>query len=291
MKKLLLYTILTFFTIGNYHLIFAEGDLKKAISLFDKEKYEDAQEILEEILNTVEDNAEVYFYLGKTLMMLNEFEDASENFKEAVNLENNNSDYHFWLGRAYGADARESNFISQAFLAPKIKSQFEIAVELDSSNIQARVALSQYYLQAPGVMGGDVEKAMEHGKILLKLDEPNGRIILANVFLEKEQFELAEDQYKLLLNKFGNEKKYSGIYNEYGYMLLNRDKVDEAIEAFKKQVELAPELANSYDSLGDGYRKAGKFDLAITQYKKALEIDPEFEASENNIEEIEDELE
>jgi tetratricopeptide (TPR) repeat protein len=288
MKKLLLYTILTFFTIGNYYFLFAEDDLTKAKSLFDEKKYEDAQEVLEEILDTVENNAEIYFYLGKTLMMLNEYEDASENFEEAVNLENNNSEYHFELGRAYGADARESNFISQALLAPKIKSQFEIAVELDCSNIQARVALSQYYLHAPGIMGGDVDKTIEHGKILLKLDEPNGRIILANAYIEKEQFDLAEEQYKLLLNKFGDDKKHSGIYNAYGYMLLNRGKVDDAIEAFKKQVELAPEIANSYDSLGDGYKAAGKYKLAKESYEKALSIDPEFEASVENLEEIEE---
>ena len=51
-----------------------------------------------------------------------------------------------------------------------------------------------------------------------------------------------------------------------------------------------PDRPNSYDSLGDGYRKAGKLQLALEQYKKAVEIDPEFEASINNIEELEEEL-
>ena len=170
------------------------------------------------------------------------------------------------------------------------KNQFKIAVELDSNNIGARVGLAQYYLQAPGIMGGDVDKAMEHGKVLLKLDEANGRIILAGGFIDMELPDSAEIQYKLLLDKFGDEKKYAGIYNSYGYMLLNQNKYDEAIKAFKKQVELSPERANSYDSLGDGYRKVGKLQLAIEQYKKALDIDPEYEASKNNLEEIEDEL-
>ena len=137
-------------------------------------------------------------------------------------------------------------------------------------------------------MGGDVDKAIEHGKVLLKLDEPNGRMILANAYIEKEEVDLVEEQYKLLLDKYGDEKKYSSFYNAYGYLLLNQNKLNEAIEAFKRQVELSPERANSYDSLGDGYRKAGKLELAVAQYKKALEIDPEFESSKNNIEEIEE---
>lgn len=52
-----------------------------------------------------------------------------------------------------------------------------------------------------------------------------------------------------------------------------------------------PDQANSYDSLGDGFRKVGKLKLAIEQYKKALEIDPEFEASKNNLEEVLEEIE
>ena len=61
------------------------------------------------------------------------------------------------------------------------------------------------------------------------------------------------------------------------------------IEKFEKQVELAPERANSYDSLGDGYRAAGRKEEAITAYKKAVEIDPEFSPSKKNLEELQDE--
>ena len=65
---------------------------------------------------------------------------------------------------------------------------------------------------------------------------------------------------------------------------------DLAIEKFKRQVELAPDNANSYDSLGDGFRAAGMLLEALASYKKAVEINPEFEASINNIEEVEEEL-
>jgi len=290
MKKTFLYLLITLFIISSTSQLFAQDDLEKAKQLAKDKKFEDAKNLLEDIIDKNDKNTEAHFILGRVYMALKEFEDASDSFEEAVELEKDNSEYHFHLGRAYGADAQESNIISQAILAPKIKTQFEIAVSLDGNNIGARVGMAQFYLRAPGFMGGDVDKAMEQGKALLELDEPQGRMILAQVYQEKDQPDLADEQYKLLLDKYGNDKKYAGIYNNYGYRLLNQKKYDEAIEIFKKQVELVPDRANSYDSLGDGYKKAGKLKLAIEQYKKALEINPEFEASKENLEELEDQL-
>ncbi len=290
MKKAFQYLFIVLLMVGSTSQLFAQDNLEKAKLLANNKKFEEAKYLLEEIIDENDKNAEVHFVLGKVFMVLREFEDASDSFEEAVELEKDNSEYHFRLGSAYAADARESNIISQAMLAPKIKTQFEIAVALDGNNIGARIGVAQFYLQAPGFMGGDVDKALEQGEALLTLDEPQGRMILAQAYQAKEQMDLAEEQYRLLLDKFGNDKKYAGIYNAYGYRLLSQNKYDEAIEAFEKQVELLPERANSYDSLGDGYRKAGKLKLAMEQYKKALEIDPEFESSKDNLEELEDEL-
>lgn len=271
-------------------LLFAQNNLEKAKQLAEEKKFEEAKSILENIIDENEKNAEAYFILGRVFMAQKEFEDASDTFEEAVDLDENNSEYHLWLGRAYGADAMQSSFITKAVLAPKIKTQFKLAVELDSNNVQARVALAQFYLQAPGIVGGDVDKAIEHGKILVLVDEPNGRILLAQAYQAKGNDSLAMAEFKILLDKYGNDKKFAGIYNAYGYILLKNGKYNQAIEAFKKQVELAPERANSYDSLGDGYRKIGKLELAAEQYKKATKIDPEFEPSKNKLEDILEEL-
>ena len=274
------------FLIASFLNILAQNTLEQVKLLAKDKKFEEAKNILDEIIDKNDKNAEAFFLLGKMNMALREFEDASDAFEEAVELNNGSSEYHFWLGRAYGADAMESSFITKAILAPKIKKQFEIAVALDGNNIGARVALAQYYLQAPGIMGGDVDKALEQGKELLKLDEINGRTILAQVYQRKEQTSLADEQYQLLLEKYGNDKKYAGIYNAYGYWLLSQEKVNEAIAAFKKQVELVPERANAYDSLGDAYKKAGKIKLATEQYKKALKIDPNFKTSKIKLEKL-----
>ncbi len=62
--------------------------------------------------------------------------------------------------------------------------------------------------------------------------------------------------------------------NTLGYQVMGADKVKDAIELFKLNVEMFPAAANPYDSLGEAYLKDGQKDLALTNYKKALELDP-----------------
>ena len=62
--------------------------------------------------------------------------------------------------------------------------------------------------------------------------------------------------------------------NRLGYQLLQAKKVSDAIEIFKLNVEMFPQSANAYDSLGEAYMTSGNKELAIANYKKSLELDP-----------------
>ncbi len=62
--------------------------------------------------------------------------------------------------------------------------------------------------------------------------------------------------------------------NNLGYRLLQTNKLVEAIEIFKLNVEMYPQSANAYDSLGEAYMVRGDKDLAISSYRKSLELNP-----------------
>ncbi|HJY63461.1 MAG TPA: serine hydrolase [Ignavibacteria bacterium] len=63
--------------------------------------------------------------------------------------------------------------------------------------------------------------------------------------------------------------------NNLGYYLLGQDKVNEAIEVFKLNVEAFPESFNVYDSLGEAYLAAGDKENAKINYKKSVELNPQ----------------
>ncbi len=76
--------------------------------------------------------------------------------------------------------------------------------------------------------------------------------------------------------------KYQSIeaeINTFGYRLIQLKKMDEALEMFKLNVELYPESANVYDSLGDASEQQGNKAEAIKNYEKALQIDPTYPSS------------
>jgi peptidylprolyl isomerase len=68
--------------------------------------------------------------------------------------------------------------------------------------------------------------------------------------------------------------KGESVINGFGYQLLRRKQVNEAIEVLKLNVEAYPKSANVYDSLGEAYVMAGNKEKAIENYTKALSLDP-----------------
>lgn len=65
--------------------------------------------------------------------------------------------------------------------------------------------------------------------------------------------------------------------NRIGYGLLQNDKIKEAIEVFKINVEEFPDSWNVYDSLGEAYMVDRQKDKAVKYYKKSIEMNPENE--------------
>ncbi len=61
---------------------------------------------------------------------------------------------------------------------------------------------------------------------------------------------------------------------------MNSGKIDEAIEIFKLNIEAYPEAFNVYDSMGEALMEKGETEQAIENYKKSLEINP---GNENGI--------
>ena len=107
---------------------------------------------------------------------------------------------------------------------------------------------------------------------------------------DQPQKPIAEELFKTLSEKniasaiqhyHDLKKKYPDNYNfreselnRLGYQLLGLEKVDEAIKIFKLNVEVYPDAANTYDSLGEAYMRHGDTELAIVNYKKTLELNP-----------------
>lgn len=97
--------------------------------------------------------------------------------KAAVQLQPNKPDGHFWLGANYGGEAAHST-LSNLSSFQDIKGEMEAVLKLDESyqGYSAYVGLGRLYLQAPKVLGGNVNKAIEYLEKGIKLN-PNNTIM------------------------------------------------------------------------------------------------------------------
>jgi tetratricopeptide (TPR) repeat protein len=109
------------------------------------------------------------------------YEPAASAFEQAVRADDRAAAYHYFLGRAYGAQAQRASMMSRASLARKTKAEFERAVQLDPEFLDAREGLMQYYLQAPGFMGGSPQKAREQAHEVRKRAPYRGALLYATL--------------------------------------------------------------------------------------------------------------
>lgn len=66
-----------------------------------------------------------------------------------------------------------------------------------------------------------------------------------------------------------------GELNWLGYYLLGKERIDDAINIFKLNIDEYPKAFNTYDSMGEAYMVKGNSEKAIEYYKKSIELNPQ----------------
>jgi predicted alpha/beta superfamily hydrolase len=84
-----------------------------------------------------------------------------------------------------------------------------------------------------------------------------------------------EQHYRELSERFGFPVSAEQTINQMGYNLLGQKKIEDALAAFKRNVELYSGSANVYDSLADGFEAAGNADVARHNVQKAVTVGTE----------------
>ena len=74
--------------------------------------------------------------------------------------------------------------------------------------------------------------------------------------------------------------------NGLGYALLRSGRAEDAVRIFQLNVEVYPDRANGYDSLGDGHKAAGQAQAALRSYLAAFELDPEMRGLQERIDSL-----
>lgn len=167
----------------------------------------EARRMLNQEVQQDSNNAQAYHLLCRLDYQLELWDSALKMAEKSVSLSPQNSAYHEWLGRAAGRKAENSNPFTAFNLARRVHAEFERAVALDGSNLSARADLAEYYLEAPGFLGGDKSKARQQADAVAAKDRGLADYIRARVD-EKQGNNQTEQEYRKAISDSGNDSRY-----------------------------------------------------------------------------------
>lgn len=150
-------------------------------------------------LNANPSGAEEHNLLCRVHYAEERWEAAVTECERAVTLSPQNSMHQLWLGRAYGEKAEHSSWFTALGLAKKAHTAFEKAVDLDPNNVEARSDLSEYYIEAPGFLGGGTDKAGAQANAVQKLEPATAYFIRALIAEHDKENAEAEQHYNKAL--------------------------------------------------------------------------------------------
>jgi len=179
-KSLPLICVLSFFS-AHATTTISPSVLQQAEQLFTQEKLPQAKKLFTELLNKNKSSVEILSYLARISAKQNNFDDAEMYIKKALKLAPKNAFVQNLSGKIYGSIAQNASIFSALGYAKKCLKGFRTAVEITPANIEYQQALLSFYLGAPSIAGGDEELAMQHAKIINKLDRKQGYIAMGEV--------------------------------------------------------------------------------------------------------------
>ncbi len=303
----------------------AAQSIERAKQLFDAAKYAEARTELLALQKADGGNAAAAYYLGRIATFDNDGEEAIRQLERAVELEDGNALYHAWLGNAVRDDLQRASKIKQAFMARRMRKEWERAVELDPNQVDARFGLVQFYAMAPGAMGGSMERAREQAGEIAKRNAMRGamargliaaaeKTAAAEVAAYQEAIAAAPDStagYFALGNVYARDGKATeafatldqyvkrhpddrwGLYQAGRFAGVTGQQLDRGEGALKEFLATppvdahAPMIAGAHYWLGQIAEKRGAKDAAREHYRTALKINPKGQASQRALDALE----
>ena len=295
--------------------LFAQDEaLNHGKALLEKEDYAGAEVFFKEFVTKDQTNDQAYYYLARSAYFSENYDDAEKNLKKAIELNNDNADYFLLLGNVYLQRLQNSSFFEKGILSGKVLDNYKKAVKTDPENIEARLSLASYYINAPSIGGGSASKAREQIEIIRKDHPEQALMLMAQVYIQEENYDLAIEEFHKYLHGHPDDTHalyqlgmlYQGMKNyEDATLTFERalekdpgdhaslyqvgrtaifwgDNIDRGIEALTTYINSDPGPGNpSLDAahwrLGMLYEMRGNLETARHEYALALEMVPDEE--------------
>mgnify|MGYP006283870033 CR=1 FL=1 len=193
--------------------------------------------------------------IAEILIENEKYKDAIEFLKRHTKKHKKNAMLFNLLGEALGKRTRQVFALSRIGLARRSLAAFEKAVSLAPSDAGHRYDLMQYYMRAPGFMGGDKDKGRKQARVAKKNDPGLGGKAMARYFQLKKKSKAAENEYRTAIQV---EPMNPALHMAYGNFLMDLKEYHKAVTVFKRMAEIFPTRALPRYTAADAIIRSGK---------------------------------
>ncbi len=299
------------------------GADQTAPSLIANGRVDEAITALRDQIHSSPNDAVAHNLLCRAYFTLGQWDRGISACERAVTLAPDNSQYHLWLGRIYGEKADKSGFMTAAGLARRVRNEFETAVHLSPKSVDARSDLAEFYLEAPGIMGGGRDKAQQQAESLTNLDPARAHWVNARIAEKKKDYTTAQNEYRGAMDAshgsasawlnlglfFKHRERFDEMEQALGHVRgAPIDRADALVDAgeilirtqrnlpeavlllkaylnYNGKVEQAPAFKVHY-LLGTAIEKLGDKKSAAAEYESALDLAKEFQPAQQALQRV-----
>jgi len=245
----------------------AGPEVGEARKLYNSTEFERSLRVLQAI--SQKDGA-VYELIGRNYYMQTEYKKATEALEKAVALEPANAEYALWLGRAWGRRAETSSPFTAPMHAARARQYFEKAVQLNPMNLDAQSDLFEYYLEAPGFLGGGFDKASATAARIARLNPSEGFWAQAKLDEKRKEFSSAEAHLRRAVELAPHQ---IGRLIDLARLFTRQGRYQDADLSLAKAEQIAPHSAKLMFAKADLYIKGNRnLDVARELLKQYLNI-------------------
>jgi tetratricopeptide (TPR) repeat protein len=186
------------------------------------------------------------------------------------------SQCHVALGNALGAKAMANGIMSAIGYAGTIRDAFKKAVELDPQNMEARLSLLQYYMQAPAIVGGGSGKAKTLAAQTVAINPDGGKLMMARLDASDDKLAQAEAAV-LAMPTSGNEAVADGqrdLMVNLGNKYMNDKRFADSERMFREAFRRHPDSDGALYGLARVQQEQGKHREALATMEQVILMNP-----------------
>ena len=233
-------------------LLAGSAEFDRAQRLYNQTNFDESLKVLQGI--PAKDHA-VQALMGRNYYMLGDYKKATELLEKAFAAEPRNAEYALWLGRSYGRRAETASVFTAPGYASKTRQYFEKSVQLDPHQIESLNDLFEYYLEAPGFLGGGLDKASTVAGRIAVLDAAEGHYALARIAEKRKEYGNAEEHFRRAAEAAPQQ---AGRLIDLAKFLAKQGRFQESEQNFERAAKIAPNSPKLLFERADTYIHQGR---------------------------------